>query len=239
MTEPRTLSVVIPAYKEEKRLHKTIEAIEKYKTSHAIQIETIIVVDGSPDRTAEIAKELTSNLDNYRVIDRKQNHGKGYTVREGMLEAKGDYILFTDADNSTPFAQVDKLLKEIDNFEVPIHCEGGRLAQPQPLYRIIGSRALNLVIQLLADRGIKDTQCGFKLFQKVAAKEIFKRLTFERFSFDIELLAIARKLGYRTKEVGIIWYDDPHSTVNPVRDGLRMVTDAWRVRKNIFSGRYK
>ena len=159
-----------------------------------------------------------------------------------MLLAKGKYVLFTDADNSTPFEQVDKLLKYIDMYEVVIgsrYCKGGKLAHPQPLSRIIGSRGLNAVIQLLAVRGIKDTQCGFKLFRREAAQEIFKRQTFDRFSFDIEVLAIARKLGYKTKEVGITWYDDPHSTVNPIKDGLRMLSDSLQVRKNIIARKYK
>jgi len=177
-----------------------------------------------------------------KVIDRKENKGKGYSVKEGMLSAKGKYLLFTDADNSTPFEQVDKLLKYIDAYEVVIgsrYTKGGKLAHAQPLSRIIGGRVLNMIIQLLAVRGIKDTQCGFKLFQKEAGQAIFKKLTFDRFSFDIEVLAIARKLGYKTKEVGITWYDNPHSTVNPIKDGLRMISDSWQVRKNITKGKYK
>lgn len=236
------LSIIVPAYKEEKRIFKIIDAIEKYEKEHDFAIETIIVVDGSPDKTSEIANEYSKKLSDARVIDRKENKGKGFTVKEGMLEARGKFLLFTDADNSTPVYQVDKLLNFVEKYDVIIgsrYSKDGRLARPQPFYRIAGSRALNLVIQLLAARGIKDTQCGFKLFSQKAAKEIFKRQTFDRFSFDIELLAIARKLGFKTKEVGIIWYDDPHSTVNPIKDGIQMVKDSWIIRKNIFSGRYK
>ena len=242
MPEEYKLSVVIPAYKEEKRLLKSLSAIKKYQMSHDFAIETIVVVDGSPDQTGETARKYQPELKNLKVIDRKENKGKGYTVKEGMLLAKGKYVLFTDADNSTPFEQVDKLLKYIDMYEVVIgsrYCKGGKLAHPQPLSRIIGSRGLNAVIQLLAVRGIKDTQCGFKLFRREAAQEIFKRQTFDRFSFDIEVLAIARKLGYKTKEVGITWYDDPHSTVNPIKDGLRMLSDSLQVRKNIIARKYK
>lgn len=236
------LSVIIPSYKEEKRLLKSLSAIKKYQSEHDFLIETIVIVDGSPDKTAEIAQQYQDTLPNLKVIDRKKNLGKGYTVKEGMLQANGKFILFTDADNSTPFEQVDKLLKYIEMYEVVIgsrYCKGGKLAHPQPLTRIIGGRVLNAIIQLLAVRGIKDTQCGFKLFQKKAAQEIYKRETFDRFSFDIEVLAIARKLGFRTKEVGITWYDDPHSTVNPIKDGLRMIKDSWIVRKNITMGKYK
>lgn len=236
------LSIIIPAYKEGQRIHKILDAVVQYQKSHDFAIETIVVVDGSPDDTAKKAEEFEKEIPNLTVIDRKENHGKGYTVKEGVLKAKGKYILFTDADNSTPLYQVDKLLKFIEEYEVVIgsrYCKDGRLARPQPFYRVIGGRVMNMVIQLLAARGIKDTQCGFKLFQHDAAKEIFKRATFDRFSFDIELLAIARKLKYKTKEAGIVWYDDPHSTVNPIKDGLRMVGDSWRVRKNIMAGKYK
>lgn len=242
MREEFYLSVVVPAYKEENRLHKIVEAIKKYEKAHDFSVEIIIVVDGSPDNTADVAKAYSQDIGGLRVIDRKENKGKGYSVKEGVLEARGNYILFADADNSTPLHQVDKLLKFAEQFEVVIgsrYAAEGKFARPQPLYRILGSRLMNLVIQLFATRGIKDTQCGFKLFQKKAAEEIFKRQTFDRFSFDIEVLAIARKLGYKIKEVGITWYDDPHSTVDPIKDGIRMIRDSWQVRKNITTGKYK
>lgn len=242
MSEEILLSIVVPAYKEEKRVAKIIKAVKQYEETHDFDVEVIIVVDGSPDKTAEEAKKLSLDMKNIIVIDRKENKGKGFTVKEGIMKANGKYILFTDADNSTPLYQADKLLDFIEKYEVVIgsrYCQDGKLARPQPFYRIFGSRALNLLIQLLAARGIKDTQCGFKLFQRDAAKEIFKRVTFDRFSFDIEVLAIARKLGYKTKEVGITWFDDPHSTVNPIKDGLRMARDSWLVRKNILLGKYK
>lgn len=242
MAEEIYLSIVVPAYKEEKRLYKIIDAIDRYQKSHKFKVEAIIVVDGSPDKTGEVAEDIIRRIANGRVINRKQNRGKGYTVKEGVGEAKGKYVLFTDADNSTPLDQVDSLLKHAEKYEVVIgsrYCKGGKLGRPQPIHRRIGGRVLNSIIQLLAARGIKDTQCGFKLFERNASKEIFKRQTFDRFSFDIELLAIARKLGYGTKEVGITWYDDPHSTVNPIKDGIQMIKDAWKVRQNITTGKYK
>ena len=242
MSEEIYLSIVVPCYKEEKRLKKIIGAIKAYKKTKNFAIETVIVVDGSPDKTTDVARELTAEMDNVNIIDRQENRGKGYSVKEGVLAARGRYILFADADNSTPLQQVNKLLKFTDGYDVVIgsrYCKDGRLAHPQPIHRIIGSRVLNIIIQLLAARGIKDTQCGFKLFERNAAQQIFSKQTFDRFSFDIELLAIARKLGYRVKEAGITWYDDPHSTVNPIKDGLAMIRDAWQVRKNILAGKYK
>jgi len=236
------LSIVIPAYKEEDRIHKILDAIVKYQNSHDFVIETIIVVDGSPDNTALAAIKYEDRVNNLKVIDRKENKGKGYSVKEGVFAAEGEYILFADADNSTPLHQVDNLLKYGETFDVIIgsrYNDGGKLARPQPIHRVIGSRVLNHIIQSLATPGIKDTQCGFKLFKAKAAKEIFKRQTFDRFSFDIELLAIARNLNFWIKEAGITWYDDPHSTVNPIKDGLRMITDAKQIRKNLLAGKYK
>lgn len=242
MLEEIYLSIVIPAYREEYRIAKILNAVIEYEKDHDFLIETIVVNDGSPDKIVEATNKFKDKVKNLRIIDRKVNMGKGYSVKEGVLSAKGKYILFTDADNSTPLYQVDKLLKFVDKYDVVIgsrYCKDGKLAKPQSFIRILGSRALNLMIQLLADRGIKDTQCGFKLFEAKTAKEIFAKQTFDRFSFDIELLAIARKMGHKVKEVGIIWYDDPHSTVNPLKDGIRMIKDSWQVRKNIITGKYK
>lgn len=235
------LSIVIPAYKEEKRISVVLEAIEKYLLGVDFKVETIVVVDGSPDRTAEVAESFKSRIVGLKVIDRQQNLGKGATVREGVLAAKGKYILFTDADNSTPVEQVGKLLPYAKKYEVVIgsrYSDGGKIAVPQSLVRRIGSRIINIFIQTIAVYGIRDTQCGFKLFQAEPARQIFTRTTLSNFSFDIELLAIAKKLGYKIREVGINWYDNPHSTVNPIKDGLQMISDAWHIRKNIIAGKY-
>lgn len=235
------LSIVIPAYKEEKRISVVLSAIEKYLKDKEYKVETIVVVDGSPDKTAEVAQSFTGKIPGLRIIDRKNNIGKGGTVREGVLAATGECVLFTDADNSTPVEQVDKLLPYMNRYEVVIgsrYSDGGKIAVPQSMFRRAGSRALNIFIQAIAVYGIRDTQCGFKLFETKAAKEIFARTTLNNFSFDIELLAIAKKLGYKIKEVGINWYDNPHSTVSPVKDGWQMIKDAWHIRKNIISGKY-
>jgi len=235
------LSIVVPAFREEKRIPAILNAIAEYEKTKDFLIETIVICDGSPDDTANVAKGFSSKIADLTVHESKNNLGKGGAVREGMLRAKGKYVIFSDADNSTPIDQVDKLLAYVDKYSVIVgsrYIEGAKLAKAQPLYRVVGGRALNLIIQLLADRGIKDTQCGFKLFEQKAAKEIFSRQTILGWSFDIEILAIARKLGYKTKEVGVTWYDNPHSAVKPLQDGLRMIEDAWRVRKNIFAGKY-
>ncbi|OGD63967.1 hypothetical protein A2215_01355 [Candidatus Berkelbacteria bacterium RIFOXYA2_FULL_43_10] len=241
MSKPH-LSIVIPAYKEEKRIHKSLDAIEKFIKTKEYVIEVLVVLDGTPDGTLSAVKKYESRIPNLKIIDRKENKGKGYTVKQGMIEASGEYRLFCDADNSTPIEQVDKLLYWANKYDLVIgsrYIEGGKLARPQSFPRKMGGRVLNLLIRMLAIPGIKDTQCGFKLFSEKAAKEIFPKQTFDRWSFDIELLAIARRSGYKIKEVGITWYDDPHSLVNPIKDGLRMVKDSWTVRKNIIAKRYK
>ncbi len=236
------MSIIIPANKEEERIHKAIDGIEKYYKTKDFVLEVLVVLDGTPDNTKEATEKFVDRVPNLRIIDRKENKGKGYTVKEGVQKAKGKFALFMDADNSTPITEVDKLLTYATKNEVVIgsrYIEGGKLVIPQSFIRKLGGRMLNLIIRTIAVSGIRDTQCGFKLFEKKASEEIFKRQTFDRFSFDIELLAIARKLGYKIKEVGITWQDDPHSTVNPLKDGLKMIRDAYVVRKNMLAGKYK
>ncbi len=236
MKENIFLSVVIPAYKEEARIHLILEALIAYQNTKNFLIEVLVVIDGSPDATAQTVRKYAEALPHFKMMARSENRGKGYSVKEGVLTASGKHILFADADNSTPLEQVDKLLAFANKYPVVIgsrYCDGGRMTKKQPLIRIIGSRVINRIIRILAVRGIKDTQCGFKLFERDAAQKIFARQSFERFSFDIEILAIAQHLGYSIKEVGVEWIDHPHSTVNPLKDGIRMICDAWRVRRNL------
>jgi len=242
MNDKPYLSVVIPAFKEEKRIYKILSAIVDYQSKHDFKIETIVVLDGTPDDTLTAALNFQNKLRDLKVINRKENRGKGYSVKEGMLKASGEFRLFADSDNSTPFDQADKLLEFMKKYDVAIgsrYIQGGGQKKKQPLVRIIGSRVLNLVIRTLAVRGILDTQCGFKLFNEKAAEAIFKRQTIDRWSFDIELLAIARQLNFNIAEVPVVWNDDPHSTVSPIKDGLKMVAASWQIRKNVLRGIYK
>jgi len=236
------LSIVVPAHNEEKRIHSILNDIVKYEGTHDFGVEIIVVINGSTDKTAEIVNGYKSKIENLIVVDTDDKLGKGGAVQKGMMMAKGKFIIFSDADNSTPIAQADKLLKFAEDFPVVIgsrYCKEGRLAKPQPFSRLIGGRGLNLILQILLTPGIKDTQCGFKLFEREAARAIFKRETVFGWSFDVEILAIAKILGYKIKEAGVIWYDNPHSAVHPVKDALQMISDAWRVRLNILEGRYK
>lgn len=236
------LSVIIPAFKEQDRIHKILEAIDKYQEEHDFTMEVIVVLDGTPDDTLTSALSFQNKVKGLKVVNRKENKGKGYSVKEGMLEAEGQFCLFADADNSTPFAQVDKLLNTMEKNQVAIgsrYVAGGHQNKKQPLIRRIGGRGINLIIRSLAVRGIYDTQCGFKLFSADAARKVFQRQTIDRWSFDIEILAIAKCLDYKVAEVPIVWNDDPHSTVSPLRDGLRMIAASWQIRKNIRRGIYK
>jgi len=235
------LSVIIPAFKEEHRIHKVLDAVVLYQNTQGFEVEVIVVLDGTPDRTIDVVRLYEKKLSRLQIIDRKENRGKGYSVREGMLAAIGKYCLFADADNSTEFAQVDALLQKMDVCQVAIasrYIAGGVQKEQQPLLRILGSRVLNSVIRALVVPGIADTQCGFKLFSADAAKAIFSRAKVNDWSFDFELLAIARLLRLSIAEVPVVWRDDPHSTLSPLRDGLAMIRAAWKVRQNVRRGVY-
>lgn len=236
------LSVIIPAFKEEQRIHKVLDSIVAYQRSHAFGMETIVVLDGTTDRTADVVRTYEGRVHGLQIIDRKENRGKGYTVREGMLAAHGEYRVFADADNSTAFEQVDSLLAQMDSHAVAIasrYTAGGVQYHKQSLTRIVGSRVLNMIIRVLVVPGIADTQCGFKLFSADAAEVVFRRAIVDNWSFDFEVLAIARLQGLRIAEVPVVWNDDPHSTLSPIKDGIAMIRAAWHVRQNIRHGVYK
>ena len=241
---PKHLSVIIPAYNEENRIKVTLEAIYSYFIRQNYSWEAIIVSDGSKDKTVEVVAEFISNKPEFSLIANTKNHGKGYVVRQGMLVASGDFRLFTDADNSTSIDHLEKMLPFLsEGYDViiaSIAVKDHQVAQgSEPLWRQIFGKAGNLFIQIMAVPGIKDTQRGFKVFSTRAADDIFPRLTINRFGFDIEVLALARKFGYKIKEVGINWKNDPHSESRP-RFGayFNVLMDAVRVRWNLLTGKY-
>ena len=208
------LSVVIPAYNEEKRILKTLTYIYKYLSVQKYTWEIIVVDDGCKDDTANIVKE--SHLQNINLVNYGSNRGKGYAVHFGVSRARGQYILFCDADNATPFEQIEGLLKYAENYQVVIgsrYLKESKIEIKQPLNRIIGARLGNILIQLLILPGIVDTQCGFKLFKAECAHQIFAKQTIWRWAFDMEILALARKLGYKIKQVPVRWQDQVGSKV--------------------------
>lgn len=232
------LSVVIPAYNEEKRLHKTLREITKYLRTQSYNWEILVVNDGSKDNTAQVVKELSYEIENLRLVDNKENHGKGYVVRQGMLTARGKYRVFTDADNSTSIDQVEKMWPEFEKgYDVVIgsrDIKGAVLSVPQTwLRRRIGD-VFNLMVQVVCGLwGIWDTQCGFKGFTKKAAEDIFPKCIIDRFAFDPEILVIAKKMGYKIKEIPVIWINDPESKVK-IKSMFRMGKDLFKIRLNMF-----
>jgi dolichyl-phosphate beta-glucosyltransferase len=237
------LSIVIPAYNEEKRLPKTLESIDEYLVKQEYDYEILVVNDGSTDDTAQIIENLKSKIRNLRLIDNERNNGKGFVVRQGMLSAKGEYRLFTDADNSTSIDQVEKAWPWLDKgFDIVIgsrDIQGAVLDPPQPWLRqaILGEGFKlfrKLVIGLWR---VEDTQCGFKCFAKKAAEAVFPKCKIDRFAFDPEILVIAKKLGYQIKEIPVYWKNDPESKVK-FKSILKMALDLFKIRWNSITRKY-
>ncbi len=237
------LSVVIPAYNEEKRVPKTIDSISTYLKKQNYDYEILVVSDGSKDNTAQVVKNLESKISNLRLIDNKENHGKGYVVRQGMLETKGDYRLFTDADNSTSIDQVEKMWPWFEQgFDVIIgsrDVKGAVLDPPQPWIRkVLFGDSFKLIRKFIVGLWkIQDTQCGFKSFTAKAAEDIFSKVKTEGFNFDVESLILAKRLGYKIKEVPIRWVNDLESKVK-LKNVIKMLLDLINLRKNLILGKY-
>jgi dolichyl-phosphate beta-glucosyltransferase len=236
------LSVVIPAYNESARLPRSLERIREYLERRAGDFELLVVDDGSRDGTAEVATRILAPLgERGRVLPHRLNLGKGASVRNGMLVARGNRVLFTDADLSTPIEEIEKLERALmDGAGIAI---GSRavdrrlVEQRQSLPRDVMGRLFNLVVRLSAVRGIGDTQCGFKLFRREVVGPVFGRTRLDRFGFDVEVLAIAQRLGIRIAEVPVRWRNSPGSRVTLIQGG-RAFLDPLRVRLGLLTGRY-
>ncbi len=237
------LSVIIPAYNEETRLPKTLEEIDKYLKKQNYDYEIMVVNDGSKDKTVEVAKSLMPEIKNLKVTGYEKNRGKGYAVRFGMLEAKGDYRLFTDADNSTSIDHLEKIWPEFKKgFGIIIgsrDIKGAVLDPPQPWIRkLILGEGFKLYRKIILGLwGIEDTQCGFKCFTKRVTKDIFPKCRIDRFAFDPEILVIAKKLGSKIKEIPVYWKNDPESKVKP-KWIANMAIDLLKIRRNLIAGKY-
>jgi glycosyltransferase involved in cell wall biosynthesis len=235
------LSVVIPAYNEEPRLPATLDDVLRWLSRQDFPSEILVVDDGSTDGTAAVVKSC--NRPDVRLLRHPdgRNHGKGAAVRRGILEACGECRLFMDADNSTTCDQVAAFLPftrqgygvVIGSRDIP----GAVIAVRQPWYKVLAGDAGNFFIRAAAVPGIWDTQAGFKLFTRQAAEDIFSRLTLERWAFDVEILAIARRRGHRIKEVPIVWRNDPQSKVR-LHSYFDVLREVWQVRRNLRSGLY-
>jgi len=215
------LSVIIPAYKEQDRITKTLLAIDQYLQKQSFGYEIIVVSDGSKDKTAEVVENFKANIKNLKLIDNEINHGKGWVVRQGMLAAQGQVRLFMDADNATTIDHFDKMKPYFEaGADVVIgsrdkkDVKGAKQAVPQSGFKRLLGNAGNILIQIFAVWGVWDTQCGFKAFSVRAAQAIFPRCKIDRWGFDIEALALARRLKYKIVIVPVYWINDPNSRVN-------------------------
>jgi dolichyl-phosphate beta-glucosyltransferase len=232
------LSIVIPCYNEEKRIGKTLERIREYLLTQNYSYEVIVIDNGSKDATSAIVNEYKKTFPSLEIISRK-SHGKGWAVKQGMLAAKGDFKLFTDADNSTDVAQVEKLLSYAERgYDVVISSrkiEGAVLTQPQPFYRIWLGNIFAFFVKVVVPIGdIKDTQNGFKLFTCQASEKIFTHLTSYYWAFDVEVLALAKLFGYKIKEVPIIWVNDERTKMN-FKGMARMILEVILVRLHLLT----
>ena len=239
------LSIVIPAYNEERRLPSTLDRILTYlqeSWGHGQDAEVVVVDDGSRDQTATIVEQYSARHDPIRLIRNPGNRGKGYAVRSGMLNAKGEWVLFSDADLSTPIEELDKLLAEAKARQADVVI-GSRAVSPQliethqPAWREYSGRAFNLFMRITTGLPFLDTQCGFKLYRTAAARRIFPRQRLDGFSFDVEDLMIAKYMGFNVIELGVRWSNVEGSKVSTIH-GLRSFADVIRIRWNAARGRY-
>ena len=236
------ISIVIPSYNEELRLPVTLEKIAGYLPSLGGETEILVVDDGSKDRTAEVAESFRRIFPNLRVISNGENRGKGFSVRHGMLEARGRAVLFTDADLSAPIEEAPKLLEALKTYDVAI----GSRALDRSLITVHESRfrefagiVFNTIVRLVLRLPFVDTQCGFKAFRRERCQIIFKQQRIERFGFDPELLYLARHHGLRTVEIPVRWGHSPATKVNMLRDSIQMFFDIFTIRWNSLLGRYR
>jgi glycosyltransferase involved in cell wall biosynthesis len=240
----RSLSIVVPAYNEQARLPDTIRRIQDYLSkSEWVSHEILIVDDGSTDGTAEAASAFARDSPYVRVLRNPANRGKGCSVRRGMLEARGEWRLFTDADHSTPIEEIDKLWAAMqrNGSEVAIGSRAmdrSLIGIHQPGMRESAGKVFNSVMRAVVGLQIRDTQCGFKLFQGAAAQEIFSRQTQERFGFDVEILFIAKKHGYKISEVPVRWNHVDGSKVGMLT-GLHAFSELAAVRWHDLAGKYR
>ncbi|HWP48987.1 MAG TPA: dolichyl-phosphate beta-glucosyltransferase [Candidatus Limnocylindrales bacterium] len=236
------LSIVLPAYNEEKRIPGSLQKMIQYLNNSDYLYEIIVVDDGSTDHTLEVATAAATACKNFKIIQNKTNRGKGYAVKTGVLQSKGEIILFSDTDLSTPIEELPKLLKYLqEGYDIAI----GSRALPESEVRLHQARGregmgriFNFLVQALVIEGIRDTQCGFKCFKRQAAEAIFQKQRLNGFSFDVEILYLARKLGYRIAEVPVVWLNSKETKVSILRDPLYMLMDLLKIRYFDFMGLY-
>ncbi len=241
MAHPQ-LSIVVPAFNESARIEATLERVMSCVTERGWDAEVLVVDDGSSDATPEIVERWMESHPRLHLVQNPGNRGKGYSVRNGLLQAAGDIVMFTDADLSAPMEEAERLIASInDGADVAIGSrwlDRTRQTIHQPLYRRFFSRCFNWVTRAVMGLPFKDTQCGFKAFKREAAQVIFRLQTIERWGFDPEILFIARKLRYVIHEVPVTWGHDERSRMSYLKDGMKMLEEMAIIRGNSVAGRY-
>ena len=239
--EPR-YSIVIPAYNEGARLGATLGKVLAYVRTQGWDAEVIVVNDGSRDNTAEIVRGFAAKDPALRLLENPGNRGKGYSVRHGMLNARGRVVLFSDADLSSPIEEAPKLLQAIEaGADIAIGSRWLRAetqTQRQPVHRQLFGRIFNLMLRLTLGLKFKDTQCGFKAFRQAAVQAIFPLQRIERWGFDPEILFLARKFNFKVQEVPVAWGHSGGTRINPLVDGSRMMMEMFRIRWYDVTGKY-
>lgn len=235
------LSVIIPAYNESKRISNTLFSVSKYLSKQSYDYEILVVNDGSKDDTAQTVKGLTDKISHLRLIDNKKNHGKGWVVKRGMLEASGVYRLFMDADNSTTVDQVAGFFPFFkQGYDVVIgsrRVRGAKIAVHQPWFRDFLGGVFRFIVHIIVPLGVTDSQTGFKMFSAAAANPVFAKQAIFRWAFDVEILAIARKMKLKIAEAPITWVNDAESHVK-LGGMIKMFFEVLNVRWNLILGKY-
>jgi glycosyltransferase involved in cell wall biosynthesis len=235
------LSIIVPSFNEELRLPPSLERIAAYVNASHRSTEVLVVDDGSKDRTAEVAAAFADRIPNLRVLKNGDNRGKGYSVRHGMLEAKGEYVLFTDADLSAPIEEADKLLSALQQYDLAI---GSRAMNRELIgvheshFREFAGIIFNRIVRIVLWLPFVDTQCGFKAFRRERCRVIFEQQRIERFGFDPELLYLARHQSLKSTEIPVRWSHSPATKINMMRDSIQMFVDVFTIRWNSLLGRY-
>ena len=234
------LSVIIPAHNEENRLPRALEQVLRFLKEQPFTSEVIVVENGSTDKTLQVAQKFAGEHKSVRVT--QSERGKGAAVKRGMLEAQGKYRFMCDADLSMPVEEITKFIPpalEDPDIAIASREARGAVRYNEPSYRHLGGRGINFLIQLFILPGLNDTQCGFKCLRADVAEKVFNLQTLQGWSFDIEILYIARRYGYRIQEIPIHWYHDAETKVRALPDAIRMFQDIFRIHVNARRGAYK
>jgi dolichyl-phosphate beta-glucosyltransferase len=232
------LSIVIPAYNEESKIIATLESIIDFLSKKNYSYEIIVVDDGSRDNTYHITKNFAEKNKNVLVLKNQKNEGKGSAIKKGVMSAQGEYILFMDADHSTPINEIDKMLSLLESNKHygfvfgSRYVNGAKILIKEPFLRILLGKIYHYIVKIFILRGVKDYNCGFKLFRKNTAKNLFSQIFSKDYTFDVELFLLAKQLGYRYKEIPVTWKHNSDSKVKPFIDGVKSLFSLIKIKLN-------